>query len=63
MHKGSRFSSTISTIHELEPDAVVIEDGFTINERDVPNAAEDVTDWISGLKFEKDRINGKDEVI
>lgn len=51
VHNGSRFSSTISTIQELEPDAVVIEDGFTINERNVPNAAEDVTDWLKGLKF------------
>ena len=38
-HNGSRFSNTISTIEELEPDAEVIEDGFTVNERDVPDPA------------------------
>mgnify|MGYP002798750935 FL=1 len=38
-HNGSRFSNTIETIAELEPDAEVIEDGFTVNERDVPDAA------------------------
>ena len=36
---GSCFSNTIETIAELEPDAEVIEDGFTVNERDVPDAA------------------------
>lgn len=50
-HNGSRFSNTISTIAELEPDATVIEDGFTVNERDVPDAASDIAetgsaDWI-----------------
>lgn len=48
-HNGSRFSNTISTIAELEPDATVIEDGFTVNERDVPDAASDIADWVSGL--------------
>lgn len=38
-HNGSRFSNTIETIAELEPDAEVIEDAFTVNERDVPDAA------------------------
>lgn len=45
-HNGSRFSNTIETIAELEPDADVIEDGFTVNERDVPDAAGDIaTGW------------------
>ena len=45
-HNGSRFSNTIETIAELEPDAEVIEDGFTVNERDVPDAAGDIaTGW------------------
>ena len=51
VHNGSRFSSTISTIQELEPDAVVIEDGFTVNERNVPDAAEDVQTWLDGLNL------------
>lgn len=49
VHNGSRFSGTIETIQELEPDATVIENGFTVNERDVENAASDVADWISEL--------------
>ena len=51
VHNGSRFSSTISTIQELEPDAVVIENGFTVNERNVPDSAEDVQTWLDGLNL------------
>ncbi len=44
VHNGSRFSGTIATIQELEPDAKVITDGFTVNERDV-------ADWLQGLGY------------
>lgn len=50
-HNGSRFSNTISTIEELEPDATVIEDGFTVNERDVPDAAGDIADWLDEIGY------------
>lgn len=50
-HNGSRFSNTIETIRELEPDAEVIEDGFTVNERNVPDAAGDIADWLEGLGY------------
>lgn len=51
VHNGSRFSSTIGTIQELEPDATVIEDGFTVSEHDVADAEADVTDWLNGLGY------------
>lgn len=51
VHNGSRFSGTIDTIKELEPDATVIEDGFTVNERDVADAADDVAEWLNGLGY------------
>ncbi len=50
-HNGSRFSGTIETIEELEPNATVIKDGFTVNERDVGQSAEDVADWLTRLGF------------
>lgn len=50
-HNGSQFSGTIETIQELEPDATVITDGFTVNERDVPNAKSDIDKWLSGLGY------------
>lgn len=49
VHNGSRFSGTIETIQQLEPDAEVITDGFTVNEKDVPNAAGDVASWLDGI--------------
>ena len=51
VHNGSRFSGTISTIQELEPDAVVIEDGFTVSEKNVADAGADVTEWLRNLGF------------
>lgn len=50
-HNGSRFSNTIETIQELEPNANVITYGFTVNERDVPDAADDIAEWIDGLEY------------
>lgn len=50
-HNGSRFSGTIETIAELEPDAKVITDGFTISEKKVAGAGEDVASWLRELGF------------
>ena len=51
VHNGSRVSGTIETIQDLEPDAEVITDGFTVSERDVAGAADDVADWLGGLGY------------
>lgn len=51
VHNGSRFSGTVETIQRLEPDATVITDGFTVNERDVPDAANDIADWVKTLGY------------
>lgn len=51
VHNGSRFSGTIDTIKELELDATVVEDGFTVSERDVAEASEDVAEWLNGLGY------------
>lgn len=51
VHNGSRFSSTIQTIQELEPGANVITDGFTVSERTVDSAAADIAEWLDGLGF------------
>lgn len=50
-HNGSGFSSTIQTIQELEPNATVITDGFTVNERDVADAGNDIAEWIDRLGY------------
>lgn len=51
VHNGSRFSRTIQTIQELEPDATVVEDGFTVSEQTVAEAAEGVAAWLEGLGY------------
>lgn len=51
VHNGSRFSRTIQTIQELELDATVVEDGFTVSEQTVADAAEDVAAWLEGLGY------------
>lgn len=51
VHNGSRFSGTIDTIKELEPEAEVIEDGFTVSESNVAEAQNDVMDWLNGLGY------------
>ena len=50
-HRGSRFSSTISTITELEPGATVIEDGFTFPGDNAADAAEDVAAWLNEIGY------------
>lgn len=50
-HRGSRFSSTISTIQELEPEATVMKDGFTFPGDDAADAAKDVADWLKKLGY------------
>lgn len=51
VHNGSRFSSTIETIQEMEPDATVITDGFTVSERDVTDIAGGVADWLQEIGY------------
>ncbi len=51
VHNGSRFSRTIQTIKELEPNATMVEDGFTVSEQTVDGAAGDVADWLDELGY------------
>lgn len=52
VHNGSRLSGTVATITELEPDANVVTDAFTISERNVSDeAAAEVREWIEGLEY------------
>lgn len=51
VHNGSQFSGTIGTIAELEPDATVITDGFTVNQRDVGSAGSDVSAWLDSIAW------------
>ena len=48
-HGGSGFSRTESTIAELQPNAVVSENGLTISRNDVVGSAQQVADWVASL--------------
>lgn len=50
-HGGSGFSGTISTIAELEPDADVREDGFTVSRNNVQDAEPDILAWLADFGY------------
>ena len=52
-HGGSGFSNTISTIAELEPDANVIKDGFTVSRDNVQDAEADIIAWLGDLGYKE----------
>ena len=51
VHNGSRLSGTPAKIAELEPDADVIQDGFTVSIQSAADAAEDVAKWLEELGY------------
>ena len=50
-HGGSRLSGTVETIAELEPDATVSDQEYTVSRNDVTDAASVVAEWISSLNL------------
>lgn len=50
-HRGSQFSSTISTIQSLEPGATVITEGFTFPGDNAADAADEVAAWLKEIGF------------
>lgn len=50
-HGGSGFSDTINSIKEAEPDAKVIEDGYSVNRDDAADSKEAVIEWLNDLKI------------
>lgn len=50
-HGGSGFSQTIASIAEMEPDATVIQDGYTVSRNDILEADSDVVNWLENLGY------------
>lgn len=50
---GSGFSNTISTIADLEPNATVVKDGFSVNRNSVADAEQDIIKWLGDLGYTK----------
>ncbi len=52
-HGGSGFSDTINSITELEPEATVNQDGFTVSRNNVQEAEPDIVGWLNELGYAK----------
>ena len=52
-HGGSGFSDTINSIMELEPDASIDEDGFTVSRNNVQDAEPDIIAWLENSGYTK----------
>lgn len=48
---GSRFSRTVETIAQLQPEAKVSQNGLTISRNDVADCHDQVIEWISSLEL------------
>ena len=49
VHGGSGFAGTQQTIAELEPDAVIVNNGLSISRNSVADAETSVADWVQSL--------------
>jgi len=52
-HGGSGFSSTVSTIAKMQPNATVSKEGFTISRNKVADSGSDVAAWVKKLDLGK----------
>nr|WP_305140812.1 flavodoxin [Acutalibacter muris] len=52
-HGGSGFSSTVSTIAGLEPDATVSQNGKSISRNSIQDARQEIVDWVTELGYNK----------
>lgn len=52
-HGGSGFSSTVSTIAGLEPNATVSENGKSISRNSIQDARQEIVDWVIELGYSK----------
>lgn len=49
VHGGSGFASTISTIRELEPNAIISENQYSVSRNAVADAATEIIEWANNL--------------
>lgn len=50
-HGGSRFSRTIRTIASLQPNATVVQNGFTVSRDDVEDSEKSLISWLRELGY------------
>lgn len=52
-HGGSGASNTISTISQIQPDAVVSDNAFVVSRNDVSESENDMIEWLENLGYKK----------
>lgn len=52
-HGGSGASNTISTISQIQPDAVVSDNAFVVSRNDVSESENDMIEWLEDLGYKK----------
>ena len=50
-HGGSRFSNTLQSISQIQPDAMVSQNGFIISRNDVADAEQNIIAWLQSLSL------------
>lgn len=50
-HGGSGFSGTIGTIADLQPNATVVSNGYTVSRNSVSSSDEEIREWIETLNL------------
>ena len=54
---GSGFSNPISTIADLQPNATVITDGYSVTRNKVHDAEQEIIAWVNDLGYSNDFLN------
>ena len=50
-HGGSRFANTLKSISQIQPNAIISQNGFTISREDVANAENNIISWLHDLSL------------
>ena len=50
-HGGSGLAGTVKTIKELEPNAQVSDNAFSVSRNDVQNCKDDLDNWLNELGY------------
>ncbi len=50
-HGGSRFANTLKSISQIQPNAIISQNGFTISREDVADAENNIISWLHNLSL------------
>lgn len=50
-HGGSGFSGTLSTLEDLQPNAEILDNSYTVSRTEVPDSREEILEWVDELSL------------